>query len=1228
MKKYFPFASPVFPDEEQTRLANLLFRLLWPWMLTVTVFGGILAVVLLPANTVRWIAIVAAVDGAGITSLALTSQGRVRLASVLFIFQFWLIISVFALTAGGIHAPAVTAYLLIIFAAGILLGERGGFVTAILCILTGLVFVYLENEGMLPVSSVQHTPVTLWLSHSMYAFLIFVLMHLAGRDIGNALQRANQELAQRKRTQEALQANEERLRRITDNMLDLISQIDTEGILCYVSSSHTAVLGYTPRELSGQLVMNFVHPEDVARIEAAARQIIEGTLLNPVEFRFRHADGHYVWLESVGNSIFDERRQRIGTVFAARDITERKRAEDARRRSEQLYRTIAENFPNGAIVLFDHDLRYFLAEGRELEEVGLRKERMIGKTIWEVFPAETCQFIESDYRKALAGKSVVSEVPYQNRIYQVHHLPIKDEQGNVVAGMVMTQNITDRSRAEEKEKEYSRRITNILESVSDAFVSLDTNWHYTYMNKKAGEIFSRKPEEMIGKHIWTEFPEGVGQVFYRAYYKAVETQRFQFLEEYYPPYNRWFENRIYPSKDGLSIFFHDVTDRKRAEKQVLESEKRLRMLVDGTQALLFTTDRRGRLTYLNQAASDVLGMSSDQLLDKQDISDRKRAEDALRESEDRYRRLVELSPDGIAVHAQGKFVFVNSAAAKLLGTTVPGQLIGFPILDTVHPDYRDIVRERQRQMREEKVPAALIEEKLVGLNGAITDVEVTAVPFRYQGQEAVQVVFRDITERKRAEEALRVSEEKFSKAFRSSPDSVTISSLNDGVLIEINDGFERVFGYSREEALGHSSLDLNLYDNPEDRKRVQQLIRQNGRVQNLELTGRRKSGDILIGELSAEMMEMDKQVYLVTIVRDITNQKAAEKAVHKSEERYRRIVETANEGIWLIDKDSRTSFVNARMAVMLGYTVTEMMGKSLFDFMDEEGQTISARNVERRKQGIAEQHDFKFKRKDGMDLWATLATNPVLDEHGEYAGALAMVADITARKHAEEKLQLSYGQLRLLTTHLETIREEERKAIAREIHDELGQILTAVKMDLTILSRAADEGTLAEVRAKLRNDIRDDIALVDKSIKSVRRIASELRPEVLDELGIKSAIEWQANEFQTRTSIPCECVANFDEIEMSPEVSIALYRIVQEALTNVTRHADATVVNIDLRKAPDFLTITIRDNGKGYSLRGTAKKKSLGLIGMRERSILLGGEFTIEGQRGKGTTVTVRVPLM
>ena len=220
-----------------------------------------------------------------------------------------------------------------------------------------------------------------------------------------------------------------------------------------------------------------------------------------------------------------------------------------------------------------------------------------------------------------------------------------------------------------------------------------------------------------------------------------------------------------------------------------------------------------------------------------------------------------------------------------------------------------------------------------------------------------------------------------------------------------------------------------------------------------------------------------------------------------------------------------------------------------------------------------------------------------------------------------DKRDKSLGQLRALTAQLQVIREEERSRVAREIHDELGQALTAIKLDMNSLLRAVPADK--EVEAQRGKSI---LKLLDETIQSVRRIATELRPGVLDELGLVAAVEWAAEEFQARTGTKCRLSLPDVEIAIDAERATALFRIFQETLTNVARHAHATEVNVRIAKQDGGLTLEVHDNGKGISQEQYATSRSLGILGMRERALLLGGELNICGAPGKGTTVSVRIP--
>jgi PAS domain S-box-containing protein len=233
-----------------------------------------------------------------------------------------------------------------------------------------------------------------------------------------------------------------------------------------------------------------------------------------------------------------------------------------------------------------------------------------------------------------------------------------------------------------------------------------------------------------------------------------------------------------------------------------------------------------------------------------------------------------------------------------------------------------------------------------------------------------------------------------------------------------------------------------------------------------------------------------------------------------------------------------------------------------------------------------------------------------------------MISDITDRKQAEEQLRASHEQLRSLSAHLESVREEERKSVAREIHDELGQILTALKIDLSSLTEgSAEEQQLVLEKTKSMSE------LTDMAIETVKSISAELRPPLLDDLGIAVALEWQAAEFEKRTQIRCKFSSKPKDIVLDPDRSITIFRIFQEALTNVTRHSNASKVKAVLVKETDKIVLTIKDNGKGIQKKQITDPKALGLIGMRERANFWGGEVTVSGAPGKGTAVVVSIPL-
>ncbi|MFN0172709.1 MAG: histidine kinase [Bryobacteraceae bacterium] len=332
---------------------------------------------------------------------------------------------------------------------------------------------------------------------------------------------------------------------------------------------------------------------------------------------------------------------------------------------------------------------------------------------------------------------------------------------------------------------------------------------------------------------------------------------------------------------------------------------------------------------------------------------------------------------------------------------------------------------------------------------------------------------------------------------------------------------------------------------------------------------------------------------------------------------YRVFVERMNEGAAVLSADHTVLHCNRRFAQLLGGGIKGVIGSAMQSWVwpDDRGRLDAL--LRRATQGNC-RGEVRLQSRKGASLPVHLSLNPLRLESTQ---AVCMIAsDLSAVKRVEQKLRASSEQSRNLAARLLSVREEERTRIAREVHDELGQALTAVKIDLAWLA-----SRLPSRNAPMIERIRCTLELADSIIQSVRRISTDLRPGVLD-LGLAAAVEWQAQEFQARTGIQCKVRLLTREV-FAPEVSTALFRILQETLTNVARHAKATRVEVVKQKQDDRLVLRISDNGQGFDQANPCLSGSLGLLGMRERAAMLGGGVKISSAPGKGTRVTAWIPL-
>lgn len=330
---------------------------------------------------------------------------------------------------------------------------------------------------------------------------------------------------------------------------------------------------------------------------------------------------------------------------------------------------------------------------------------------------------------------------------------------------------------------------------------------------------------------------------------------------------------------------------------------------------------------------------------------------------------------------------------------------------------------------------------------------------------------------------------------------------------------------------------------------------------------------------------------------------------------------SALNGIAMSDLKGNLTFVNNAFLRMWGYDQKDdILGMSVLEFWKIKS---GARSVltKTKKEG-SWMGELEGLRKDGKYFDVHLSATLVKDKLGNPICKMACFIDITDQKRAETELKKSQEELRSLAGHLQNLREQERKLMAHKIHDELGQELTVLKMDLSFLKEKLpiDQKDLLDLTKSMMKTI-------DKTVRTVRRISAELRPTLLDDVGLISAVEWYIEEFQKRTKIKCEFFTDNGDLNPDIKKSTVLFRVLQEALTNVARHAAATRIKVSLSTKPDKLILKIRDNGKGITQTQISSSKSFGILGIRESMFSLRGKMEIKGIPDKSTTIKVSLPL-
>jgi PAS domain S-box-containing protein len=635
------------------------------------------------------------------------------------------------------------------------------------------------------------------------------------------------------------------------------------------------------------------------------------------------------------------------------------------------------------------------------------------------------------------------------------------------------------------------------------------------------------------------------------------------------------------------------------------------------------------------------------------IKQRRRAEIELRQEKDSVQKYLDVAGVMfVAINNQGEVVLVNKKGCQILGYE-EGEIIGKNWFENFLPERlrEDIIAVSKKilaghiensEYYENPVLTKQGEERVIAWhNSVLRDAQGNIIGHLSSGE--------DITERRlgemeirvknralvaaneeliRVQEELRGSEAMLRSIFRAAPTGIGI--VRDRILGWTNSMIHEMTGYSEEELMGKSARIVYPSDEDYDyvgkQKYSQILERGTGTV---ETQWKRKDGTVIDVLLSSTPINLDDLNAGVTFTAlDITDRKRMEKALRESEKRYRSFVQNFQGIAFRGNINFVPLFFHGSVEKITGYKEQEFLaGKPRWDQIihpDDKPKISESMEKIRLIPNYSAEREYRIICKDGKVVWVYELIQNICDDSGTPVYVQGAIYDITDRVQAEETLRESESQLRSLTTRLSEVEEDERRRLAQELHDKVGQGLAALSINLNVVKSLLP----TEVAEKLRGHLDDSVRLLEETTKEIRDVMAELRPPVLDDYGLTAALRWYGEQFSKLTGIPID-VQGEDLTPRPPaDVEITLFRIAQEALTNAAKHAQASHVNLSVKGEPERLLLTIADDGTGFNPVAVglpAGEAKWGLITMQERANALGGQFQVESGPEKGTRIIVDV---
>ncbi len=642
----------------------------------------------------------------------------------------------------------------------------------------------------------------------------------------------------------------------------------------------------------------------------------------------------------------------------------------------------------------------------------------------------------------------------------------------------------------------------------------------------------------------------------------------------------------------------------KAEAARLQAETRYRTIFENAITGIYETTLDGKYVEANPKLAEILGFVSpvDLMNNAENLNAVFYVEPGRRAN---FARLIEKNKtiagfDSQIYRRDGVKIWVSENAVGCYDKT--GNLTGFQGTTI------DITARQKAEAALEKAHGEL-EEKVAERTSEL--------------EKANRDLREEIGERLRVEAALRHSEKMLQLVIDTIPQGVCWKD-RDGVYLGCNIYVARRAGFdSCAQIVGKTDYDLPwTKEEAEFYRETDCRVMATGVAElELERAIRQTNGTELWTETNKVPLRnaADHIVGVLGTFKDITDQRRAEAALREKELHLRSVITSAPIVLLALDRDGVFTLFEGKGTEDLGIKSEDVVGSTIEVFQSDIPQLKEVCNRTTSSEEFTALLNFR-------DAIFEVRHIPLHDTNGEFAGTTGVAINVTERIHAENALLASQKRLRELSAHLQSVREEERKKLARELHDELGQTLTALKIDLVRLGEKT-RGDEKRLPAEIKNKIPAMITAVDAAMDTTRKVVAELRPGALDELGLAAAMEWQTGEFQKRTRIKCALEIEFDETGVCMNIKTAIFRILQECLTNITRHSEATAAKITLHDGGSRIFLEVEDNGRGFDHRQAESKQTFGILGMRERALLLGGTAEIGRGETGGARVSVSIPL-